>query len=184
MNCYVHDRSAAVGICAVCQKAVCRACVGADAPRIVCRACLEQRAVFGFEYRSAAAIGGWPLIHICLGMDPVTMRPKVARGVVAIGNVAVGAIAIAGLACGLVTIGGASVGLVFSLGGLAAGLGFSVGGLAIGSVALGGLAIGFVHGIGGAAFGPSIIDARRCDRATLEFVRRWLSSGILPPNCR
>jgi hypothetical protein len=184
MNCFVHDRSAAVGLCAVCQKAVCRECVGRDVPRIVCRTCVQQSAVLGFEYRSRASLGGWPLIHICAGVDPVTMRPKVAKGVVAIGNLAVGGVAIAGLACGLVTVGGVSVGLLFALGGLALGLGMSVGGLAIGSIALGGAAIGFRYAIGGAAFGPAIIDGRRCDPAVVDFVRRWLSSGVLPPHCR
>ena len=184
MNCFVHDRSAAVGLCAACQKAVCRECVGRDAPRLICRMCVEQRTVVGFEYRSSASIGSWPLIHICAGMDPVTMRPRVARGVVAIGNIAVGGIAIAGLSCGLVTVGGLSCGLLAALGGLAVGLGLSVGGLAIGSIAIGGAAVGFVYAIGGAAFGPAIIDGRRCDPAAIDFVRRWLSAGIVPPNCR
>jgi hypothetical protein len=184
MNCFVHDRSAAVGLCSFCQKAVCRECVGRDMPRLVCHTCVQQRRLLGFEYRSAVTIAGWPLIHICAGFDPVTMRPTVATGIVAIGNVAVGGVAIAGLACGLVTIGGVSVGLLFALGGAAVGLGFSVGGLAVGSVALGGAAIGFVHAIGGAAFGPSIIDGRRCDLATVDFVKRWIGSGFLPPNCR
>ena len=184
MNCFIHDRSVAVGLCAVCQKAVCRDCVGQGTPRVVCRTCLQQRTVLGFEYRSAATIAGWPLIHICMGADPVTMRPRVARGVIAIGNVAVGGVAIAGLACGLVTIGGVSLGVAFALGGLAAGLGLSVGGLAIGSIAMGGAAVGFVHAIGGAAFGPSIIDGRRCDVTAVEFVRRWIGSGFLPPGCR
>ena len=44
MNCFVHDRSAAVGLCSVCQKALCRACVGSDTPRLVCRTCTQQRA--------------------------------------------------------------------------------------------------------------------------------------------
>ena len=91
MNCFVHDRSPAVGICAVCQKAVCRQCVGLDTPRIVCRACLGRQTVLGFEYRSRTSIGGVPLIHVCAGIDPRTMRPKIAKGVVAIGNIAVGA---------------------------------------------------------------------------------------------
>jgi hypothetical protein len=145
---------------------------------------MQRETVWGFEYRSAAAIGGWPLIHICTGLDPVTMRPKVARGVVAIGNMAVGGVAIAGLACGLVSVGGASFGLLFALGGASIGLGVSVGGLAVGSIAIGGAAIGFVYAIGGAAVGPAIIDGRRCDPAVLEFVRRWSASGILPPSCR
>jgi hypothetical protein len=184
MNCFVHDRSAAVGLCAACQKAVCRECVARDAPRLVCRTCVERQAVVGFEYRSSAGIGSWPLIHICAGLDPVTMRPRVARGVVAIGNIAVGGIAIAGLSCGLVTVGGLSCGLLAAFGGLAVGLGLSVGGLAVGSIAIGGAAIGFVYAVGGAAFGPAIIDGGRCDAAAIDFVRRWLGTSILPPNCR
>lgn len=184
MNCFIHDHSPAVGLCSVCQKAVCRECVGRDNPRLVCRTCVQQRTVLGFEYRSRASIGSWPLVHICAGIDPTTMRPKVAKGIVAIGNVAVGGVAIAGLACGLITIGGASLGLLFALGGAAVGLGASIGGLAVGSFALGGAAIGFVYAVGGAAFGPAIIDGRRCDPAALEFVRQWLGSSVLPPNCR
>lgn len=184
MNCFVHQQSPAVGLCAFCQKAVCRECVGRDTPRLVCRTCLEQRAVLGFEYRSSLTVGTWPLLHVCAGVDPITMRPKVARGIVAIGNVALGGLAIGGAACGLVTIGGVSIGLVSALGGVALGLGLSVGGLAVGSVALGGAAVGFVHAVGGAALAPSVIDGRRCDPATVEFVRRWLGATFSPPNCR
>ena len=61
------------------------------------------------------------------------MRPRVARGIIAIGNIAVGVVAIAGLSCGLVTLGGASIGLLFAVGGAAFGFGISVGGLAVGS---------------------------------------------------
>lgn len=171
-------------MCAVCQKGVCRDCVGREAPRLVCRACVEDRRVIGFEYRSSAAIGGLPLIHVCAGMDPVTMRPRVAKGVIAIGNVAVGVVAIAGLACGLITLGGASVGLLLAVGGAALGFGLSVGGLAVGSVAIGGAAIGFVYAIGGGAFAPAVIDGRHCDQAAVDFLRRWLNAWGVPPSCR
>jgi hypothetical protein len=184
MNCFNHDRVPAVGVCGVCQKAVCRDCVARDTPRIVCRTCVERGgALYGFEYRSAIGIGSWPLIHICGGIDPVTMRPKVAKGVIAIGNVAVGALALGGLACGLVTIGGASIGLLGAIGGFAVGVGFSIGGFAIGSFAIGGFVVGFKAALGGAAFGPAVIDGRRCDPAALEYFRQWLGSSI-PRNCR
>jgi hypothetical protein len=184
MNCFVHDRAPAVGMCAVCQKAVCHDCVGRDAPRIVCRTCVEGKAVFGFEYRSAATFGEWPLVHICTGMDPLTMRPRVAKGVIAIGNIAIGGVAVGGLSFGLLTFGGLSIGLLFAMGGLAVGLGLSIGGLAIGSVAMGGAALGFHYAIGGGAIGPAIIDGRRCDPAAAEFLRQWLGSFGLPPHCQ
>jgi hypothetical protein len=184
MNCYVHDRAPAVGVCAACGRAVCRECVGRDAPRLVCRACLQRAPIFGYEYRSAARIGTWPLVHICMGIDPATMRPKIAKGVVAIGNIAVGAIAVGGLACGLLTLGGASLGLVAAIGGMAIGAGFSMGGVAIGSVAVGGVALGFSYAIGGLAFGPAIIDGRRCDASAVAFFRHWIGSIRVPPSCR
>jgi hypothetical protein len=184
MNCYTHPTTAAVGICAVCQKAVCRDCVGRDAPRLACRDCVARGALlYGFEYKSTAAIREWPLVHICMGIDPLTMRPRVAKGVVAIGNIAVGGLALGGLALGLVAIGGLSIGLACALGGAALGLGLSVGGFAFGSIAVGGLAIGLKYAIGGAAFGPSVIDGRGCDEAARDLWMRWLGARSLPPPC-
>ena len=81
MNCFVHDRSAAVGLCSVCQKALCRECVSRETPRLICRTCMQQRAVLGFEYRSRVTIAGWPLIHICAGLDPVTANAPNPAGV-------------------------------------------------------------------------------------------------------
>lgn len=71
MDCFVHDRTPAVGLCSVCQKAVRCECVGHDDPRLVCRTCLEQRAIVGFEYRSQVAIGEWSLVHVYMGADPM-----------------------------------------------------------------------------------------------------------------
>jgi hypothetical protein len=138
----------------------------------------------GYEYKSSLTIGGWPLVHVCAGIDPDTMRPRIAKGVIAIGNIAVGVLAIGGLACGLFTVGGASIGLLAAVGGAALSLGLSVGGFAIGSIAVGGAAIGFVYAIGSVAAGPAVIDVMRCDTAVLEAGRRWLGSMTRPPSCR
>lgn len=185
MNCYLHQNTAAVGMCAVCQRGVCADCVGRDSPRLVCRTCVERGALmFGYEYKSGATIGNWPLVHICTGVDPQTLRPRIAKGVIAIGNIAVGGLAIGGLSCGLLTVGGVSAGLLFAFGGVALGMGLSLGGLAVGSVALGGLAVGYSFAMGGAAFGPAVIDPQRCDAAAREFLVRWFGSVRLPPNCR
>jgi hypothetical protein len=192
MNCFTHSRNAAVGMCALCQRGVCHECIANDMPRIVCRTCAARGSVrpfgwygwygYGYEYRSSTTIGGWPLIHVCAGIDPVTMRPRIARGVVAIGSVAVGVLAIGGLACGLFTLGGASIGLLLAVGGAALGPGVSVGGLAVGSIAIGGAAVGFAYALGGAAFGPAGIDGGHCDEAARDVVRRWLD--MVPPSCR
>jgi hypothetical protein len=184
MNCFVHNGVASVGVCFACQKAVCRECVGRSEPRILCSTCLKRGPVLGFEYKSAATIAGWPLVHVCMGVDATTMRPKVAKGIIAVGNVAVGVFALGGVSLGLCTIGGLSVGLAAALGGAALGLGLSVGGLAVGSVALGGAAIGFKAALGGAAFGPAIIDGRRCDEAARALIVQLFGGGALPPHCR
>ena len=192
MNCFTHRHDAAVGLCAVCQKGVCHQCVAAEKPRLVCRTCVASGSVlgygwyggygYGYEYKSSMTIGGWPLVHVCAGIDPVTMRLRVAKGVVAIGNVAVGVVAIGGLGCGLITVGGASIGLLAAVGGAALGLGVSVGGFAVGSIAIGGAAVGFVYAIGGGAFGPAVIDGGHCDELARDFARRWLN--MVPPSCR
>ena len=195
MNCFTHSRTAAVSLCGVCQKAVCHECVARDTPRLVCRACADRGGAlsyplsgygygYSYEYKSPLTIGGWPLLHVCAGINPETLRPRIAKGVIAIGNIAVGALAIGGLACGLITVGGGSIGLLLAIGGAALGLGVSVGGFAIGSIAIGGAAVGFMYAIGGVAIGPAVLDARKCDAALLEVARRWLGTRPLPPNCR
>lgn len=182
MNCFTHATNPAVGVCAVCSKAICRQCVSREEPKLVCASCAAGRAVVGFEYRSEAAIGSLPLVHVCIAQDAVTGRPRVARGVVAIGNIAVGGIAFGGIALGLVACGGLSIGALVALGGGALGLGLSVGGFAFGSFAIGGAAIGLKFAMGGLAIAPAAISGDRCDPAAAELVRQWLRT--LPPSCR
>lgn len=114
------------------------------------------------EYRSTTTVFGLPLVHIARGVDPITGRKVIAKGIVAIGDIAIGGLALGGVAIGgitlggvsigLMTFGGVSVGLILALGGLALGCGLSIGGLAVGSIACGGGAIGY-YAYGGGAFG-------------------------------
>ncbi len=109
---------------------------------------------WGYEYRSKATLAGWPLIHIAQGVDPATGRPRVARGVIAVGQIAVGGLAVGGVALGLVTIGGVSLGIA-ALGGFAMGIAVSLGGLSLaGYLAVGGLAISLHYAVGGLALAP------------------------------
>jgi hypothetical protein len=107
---------------------------------------------YSFEYKSSIAIFGWPVVHICGGVDPQTMQLRVAKGVIAVGNIAVGGLAIGGVACGLISVGGASFGLLAAIGGAAIGTGLSVGGFAAGAIAIGGVAVGAVQAIGAVMF--------------------------------
>ena len=96
-----------------------------------------NRRLVGFEYRTNAALFGYPLVHICRGgLD----APGSAKGIIAIGDVAFGLIAIGGVAVGLVSFGAVAFGLL-TFGAVAIGA-FSFGGCAIGYWAGGAVAIG------------------------------------------
>jgi len=97
-----------------------------------------------FKYRSKEEISGWPLIHINLGTDPETGQPRVAKGVVAIGNIAYGIVSIGAVAFGIVTLAGVGLGIV------------SLAAFAIGIVALGALALGYENALGAAVFSPKV----------------------------
>ncbi len=118
----------------------------------------------GFEYRSKRMLWGLPLVHVTHGMDPVTGRPRMAQGIIAIGDRARGVIAFGGLAVGVVAFGGLSVGIL-SFGGCALGLLAAVGGLA---VALGGAAIGYLA-CGGGAWGTHAFG----DPVAMRFFEPW-----------
>lgn len=127
--------------------------------------------MLGYEYRSEAAIGELPLVHIATGIDPATGRKRIARGVIAIGDIAVGGLAIGGVSVGVVSLGGLSIGLV-ALGGGAIAAGLAFGGAAIGTVAVGGGAVGW-YALGGAAFGAHTVSGLGADPEALAFFRRW-----------
>ena len=131
---------------------------------------------WNYEYKSEAEIFGWPLIHIAQGIDPETGAPRVARGVIAIGNMAIGGLAIGGLAAGVVTLGGLSLGL-FSLGGVAIGVLIAAGGLALsGGLAIGGAAISLAYAIGGLALAPHFLGGNGMDPEFLQLLERLFPS--------
>ncbi len=141
----------------------------------------KLRRQFGYEYRSRRKLWGLPLVHIAYGVDPLTGRQRVARGIIAIGNVGIGVVALGGVALGGIALGGLSFGLI-SLAGVAVGL-LAVGGCAVGGIAFGGLAIGGIA-IGGGAFGYYALggdtagmyrlDGKIQNPVAVDFFRRWL----------
>lgn len=98
-----------------------------------------------YEYVSPVKVFGLPLIHVRYGLCP-----RLAKGIIAVGNCAVGVVAVGGGALGLFSLGGLSAGLLFSFGGLSLGL-VALGGVAIGGFAVGGCAAGYWLAAGGGA---------------------------------
>lgn len=135
----------------------------------------------GSEYRSKTKLFGLPLVHIVRGIDPLTGKKRVAKGIIAIGDMAVGVLAIGGGAFGGVAIGGGAIGLItvggFSLGLLAALGGLAVGGLAFGGGAIGGIAVGGAaygyYAFGGGAWGVHPVGGNVQDPVAVAFFEDW-----------
>ena len=128
---------------------------------------------WGYEWRSQSELFGLPLLHIAYGYDPKAGLPRVAKGIIAIGNIAIGVFAIGGLAAGGFVIGGLGLG-VFVFGGIAVG-GIALGGLAVALVfAVGGLAISAMYAIGGLALAPHAISSLGADPEFVRLLKEWL----------
>lgn len=135
----------------------------------------------GVDYRSRATLFGLPWLHVATGLDPVTGRKRIARGIIAIGDIAQGVVAMGGLAMGGFAIGGGAVGVIafgggafglISFGGLAVALLAAVGGAAVAPIALGGGAVGYLA-FGGKAIGMHVIDAVTEDDFAREVFLPW-----------
>jgi hypothetical protein len=136
-----------------------------------------MRPFWGFEYRSKTEIRGWPLFHIASGYDPVTRRPRIARGIIAVGNLAIGVVAVGGLAAGGLVLGGLGLG-VFAVGGVAIGV-LAVGGMGMGLLfAAGGMAISGFCAIGAMALAPHSISALGADPELVKLIERLLGSSL------
>ena len=137
------------------------------------------RPYWGFEYRSRTEFHGWPLIHVANGYDPKTGRPRVARGIIAVGNLAIGVVAVGGLAAGGLVFGGLGLG-VFALGGMALGA-IAVGGMGVGLVfAAGGMAVSGLYAMGAMALAPHSISALGADPEFVHLIEHLLGP-LIPP---
>ena len=108
----------------------------------------------GYEWKSAASLAGWPLVHIAFGIDRAG-KVRTARGIVAVGQRAIGGVACGILACGIVSCG-VVCGGVISLGVVAGGLLIACGVNAVAPLAFGVVAVGVVAG-GVSAIGWKIL---------------------------
>ncbi len=144
------------------------------------------------EYKSKATLLGWPLVHVVGGRDPVTGRPKVAKGWVAVGDTtAIGGVAVGGGAAfgGVAASGGLSVGVLALSGGAAVGGLALAGGVALAVVlaAAGGLAMsvglavagGFASGtfaIGSSATGEYMLSSQHQDPNFGPKLWEWIAA--------
>ncbi len=144
----------------------------------------------GFEYRSRATLFGLPLLHVATGVDPVTGRSRVARGIIAIGGAAQGVLALGGVAMGGLTFGGLSVGVIafggcalgaVSIGGLAVALLAAFGGGAIAPIAAGGGAIGY-FAFGGGVLAVHPLGANASDEMARHFFGTWARQAMSSAN--
>jgi tRNA A-37 threonylcarbamoyl transferase component Bud32 len=144
------------------------------------------------EYRSKRTFLSWPLVHIVSGLDPLTGRPKTAKGWLAIGDSrAVGGFAMAGgfAAGGVAISGGFSLGVLsvaggFAFGGfaLAGGMAFAAavataGGFAIaGVLAVAGGFAGGTFAAGSSARGAHVVSATRHDADFADALANWVNA--------
>ena len=135
-----------------------------------------REGLIGFEYRSKTKLFGLPLVHIVnrRNFSSFEGKPRIAKGIIAIGPIAVGGFAFGGLSIGVISVGGLALGLI-ALGGATMGLLFALGGLAIGLIAIGGGAIGY-YAMGGGAWGVHPLGSNTQDPQAIEFFQRYFSS--------
>ncbi len=128
---------------------------------------------WGFEWRTKAEVFGWPLVHVAIGRDPQTLKLRVARGIVAIGQFGVGLVTIAQFGVGLLFAFGQVVGGNIAVGQIAIGVLFGLGQFAIGLTAIGQFALGR-HVLAQIGFGKHVwTSGRRDPEAVRHFRALW-----------
>ncbi|MCM8814020.1 MAG: zinc ribbon domain-containing protein [Candidatus Omnitrophica bacterium] len=115
----------------------------------------------GYEWKSKATIGGWPLVHIAIGRSRQTGRLLVARGMIAIGQ----------FAYGVITVAQFGVGILFGFGQFIAGV-LAIGQFAAGIVVIAQFALG-VFCLAQAGLGSAVWSVTRQDPAARIFFRQF-----------
>ena len=149
-------------------------CPHCGAPRAALVSPRFTKPDWGFEWRSATEILGFPLIHIAVGRK--NGKLLVAKGVIAVGQFAVG----------LITFAQFGVGLLFGFGQFMLGLTaisqfaitliFGLGQIATGYVAIGQFALGY-YALAQVALGWYAWTPEHCDPEAQSFfleLARWL----------
>ena len=128
----------------------------------------------GYEYRSKIELFGLPLLHITKGINPLTGKTWVSKGIIAIGEIAIGFLAIGGFALGFIAIGGFGIGAI-AFGGLVLGL-IAAGGISLGVfAAVGGIAYSLIYAVGALAHAQYVISPFRVDQEVFDIVGRFWS---------
>lgn len=126
----------------------------------------------GYEWKSRAAVCGYPLIHVAFGRD-ARGKLRVAKGVIAIGQFGIGLLTLAQFGIGLLFGCGQFVFALTAVAQVALTPVFGLGQFAVGYIAIGQLAIGY-YALGQMAYGLYTWSTNQRDPAALEFFSRWL----------
>lgn len=132
------------------------------------------RRAWGFEWKSKAMVGTWPLIHVAIGRD-ATGRLRVAKGIIAVGQFGIGLITIAQFGIGLLFGFGQFVAGFTAIGQIAIALYFGLGQIATGETAIGQIAVGS-YVLAQAGFGKYVWSTKMKDPEAVEhFTALWQS---------
>jgi hypothetical protein len=132
---------------------------------------------WGYEWKSKAEIGGWPLVHVAVGLTK-ERKLRVAKGIIAIGLFGVGLVTIALVGVGLLFAMGMVVCGITAVGQIAVGALFGMGQITTGYVAIGQIAMG-KYALGQVGVGEYVYSMARKDPEALEFFKRlweWIKS--------
>lgn len=166
-------------ICEDCGQTISRralACPHCGAPQ---GSALSRKPDWGFEWKSDASIGSFPLIHVAIGRKNGKLR--VAKGVIAIGQFAIGLITVAQFGVGILFGFGQFILGTTALAQFAIAALFGIGQFATGFVAIGQFAVG-TYALAQIALAKHAWTPEFQDPAAVEFFRNLASMvGFVGP---